>query len=391
MTKRCDVLYCEGTGDIVSAYAAWKQGKDLASETSGTFSSQLFEFCRLEGLTCHALAYSYYARPGTVVDASYTVQNLPRSDVRVWKVGYELTAILYAVRLLLLALRVRPRVILICSGVTDWAYLSLLRLSGAKIVPILHNTLWPEGFPPTMGLRQRVYRFVWRRSVWLTLAVSLACARQVRTIGGATIPVKVFKPSFPVASFGNMPSPRDFSSTPFRVMFAGRIEEEKGVFDILDMAERLPSVEFSLCGIGLALPEVARRIEARHLKNVITHGQLNRPQLIERYLDTHLVIVPTRSTFAEGFAMVAAEAILLLRPVLASFVVPASEVLGSAMIVAETDNVAAFVRAIQLLCRDERSYAQLVENARALRSVILDDSTSFLTILRSTLSTGHIG
>jgi hypothetical protein len=125
---------------------------------------------------------------------------LPRQRIRLPKIEYELSVFLYAARLLLLALRVRPKVILVASGVTDWGYLAVLRLSGAKIVPILHNALWPEGFRPKPGLRQRAYRFVWQRSVCLTLAVSPACARQVRSVAGP-VPVTVFKPSFPAASF----------------------------------------------------------------------------------------------------------------------------------------------------------------------------------------------
>jgi len=164
-------------------------------------------------------------------------------------------------------------------------------------------------------------------------------------------------------------------------MFAGRIEENKGVFDILDMAEALPTVEFSLCGDGQALPDITRQIGARTLRNVKTFGKLNRPQLLERYLDAHLVIVPTRSNFTEGFAMVVAEAILLLRPVITSRVVPAAEVLPGAVICVDTDRVQGYIDAIQGL--NAETYSRLVDNARALRPFILDDSTSFLAALRS--------
>jgi glycogen synthase len=380
MMQRRDILYCEVYGDIVAAHAAWAARGDFTGETSVTFSGQLFECCRLEGLTFHAVSYCDKAR--SVETASGTIANVPRWDFRIPKIGSELAVFLYALRLLLLAIRVRPRVIFICAGVTDWAYLPLLRLSGAKLAPVMHNTLWPDGFRPRVGLRQRIYRFVWRRCVWLTLAVSPACARQVQSVAG-NVPVIVFRPNFPAASFAEPPVPKEFTSAPLRVMFAGRIEEEKGVFDILDMAEALPAVEFSLCGDGQALPEIRRQIGARALRNVKTFGKLNRPQLLERYLDAHLVIVPTRSIFPEGFAMVVAEAILLLRPVITSPVVPAAEVFPGAVICVDTDRVQGYIDAIQGL--NAETYSRLVDNARALRPFILDDSTSFLAALRSSI------
>jgi glycogen(starch) synthase len=381
MTQRRDVLYCEGPGDIVASYASWKRGIDHPSETSLTYSGQFFEFCRLENLTFHAV--SYCTRAETVVDGMSIVSNLPRRNFRIPKIGYELTVFLYSLRLLMLALRERPKMIYIDSGVTDWAYLPLLWLSGAKIVPALHNALWPEGFRPTgigAKLRHAVYRFVWRHCIWHTLAVSAACGRQVMAIAGP-VPVTLFTGRFPAATFQEIPAPKDHTSKPFRVMFAGRIEENKGVFDILSIAEKLPDIEFTLCGDGSALDEVRRKAGS----NVTITGRLNRAELVAHYLETHIVIVPTRSTFAEGFAQVVAEAILLLRPVVTSPVVPASEALAGAIMLARTDDARSYAEAIREIQMDEQSYLQLVANARWLRSSILDESTGFLAALRATI------
>jgi glycosyltransferase involved in cell wall biosynthesis len=201
----------------------------------------------------------------------------------------------------------------------------------------------------------------------------------------AAVPVIVFKPSFPVASFKDAPQ-KNFADAPFRVMYAGRIEENKGVFDVLKMAEKLPHVEFSMCGDGSALPEIKRQIIVRRLKNVKTYGNLARPELVEQYRAAHLVVVPTRSTFAEGFAMVAAEAILMLRPVITSQVVPASEVLAKAIVCVKTDDAEAYASAIEKLSMDETAYIALVKGAQDLRQFILGDATSFCAGLRSVVS-----
>ena len=84
--------------------------------------------------------------------------------------------------------------------------------------------------------------------------------------------------------------------------------------------------------------------------------------------------------------MVVAEAILLLRPVISSPVVPAAEVLHSAVLSVPTDDVGCYVDAIRSLSdpRDGGAYSRLVDKAAALRSCILDDSTSLLEVLRAT-------
>jgi glycosyltransferase involved in cell wall biosynthesis len=375
MTTGCNALYCEGPGDIVGAFRAWQKGADFAKETAVTHSGQFFEFCRRESASFYAV--SYCDRAETVSDGRNTVANLPRPGIRIPKIGYELTVLLYVVRLLLLALRIRPRVIYVTSGVTDWAYLPILRLSGAKLVPILHNTLWPEGFAPRMGLRQRVYGWVWRHCVWRTLAASPACIRQLSRVAATPVAATLFMPTFPAASFPEVRS-APVAEEPFRVLFVGRIDETKGVFDLLEMASQLPHVLFSVCGEGSQLPEVRRQIAARGLGNVTVHGRLERPALIQQYLAAHVVVVPTTSRFCEGFAMVVAEAILLLRPVITNPVVPAAEVLPGAVISVPTDDTAAYVRAIERLRCEKDEYARLVQGARELRALILDDSTSFL-------------
>lgn len=386
-----DILYCEGPGDIVAAYMSWKQGRGHSSETSLTFSGQVFEFCRLQ---CRSLcAISYCARSETIVDPGYVVMNLPRWRINVPKIGYDFSLFLYTLRLLLLALRIRPKVILVASGVTGWHVCSLLRLSGARLVPVLHNTLWPEGWRPSgpiACLRRWTYSFFWKRCVSLTLVVSLAARRQVEEVlHGLSRPILLFRPSFPAAAFREPPPPKDFNDRPFRVMFAGRIEEDKGVFDLLAIAQELQatsegSFEFTICGDGSALAALRQQIDHLGLQGLVkVYGRLDRADLVARYLESHVVIVPTRTSFAEGYALVVAEAILMLRPVVTCSVVPAAEMLSAAVILASPNDVLSYVSCIEALSMNAEMYLQLVENARRLRPEILDNSASFLAILRS--------
>jgi hypothetical protein len=84
--------------------------------------------------------------------------------------------------------------------------------------------------------------------------------------------------------------------------------------------------------------------------------------------------------------MVAAEAILLLRPVITSQVVPASEVLAKAIVCVTTDDSETYASAIRKLSVDETAYIALIKGAQDLRQFILDDATSFAAGLRSVVS-----
>lgn len=389
---RRDILYCEGPGDIVLSYTSWKLGQDFKSETSVTFSEQLFEFCAEEGLSLHAISYG--PRAAIVVDADCTVENKPRLQIGLPKIGYALSLLIYAFRLLVLVLRIRPRFVLICPGVVGWLLAPLLGVTGAKIVPILHNALWPIGNRPkgsSQALKDLAHRVFWRHFVWQTLTVSAALEAQVRQVAkaGHTLPIITFQPSFPRSAFGNVPLPKRFEDRPFKVLYVGRIEENKGALDVVDIASRLLATSpngflFDICGDGAALACLRDRVRALGLDGwVRVHGQLDRPALLQRYAEAHVVLVPTRTTFTEGFAMVVAEAILCLRPVVSCAVVPATQTFAGAVMLAEPDDIGSYVNVLGQLSTDVRLYQALVAEAGRLRPEILDDRKSFLAGLRA--------
>lgn len=380
---RLDVLYVEGPGDIVAAFESWRAGKEHASETSVTFSSQLFGHCRAQGRSLMAL--SYCTRPAVIRDGDWVVANMPRAMLRVPKVGYHLSLLWYAMRIAAKAIRHRPRLILVTSGVISWSMVWALRWTGAAVVPILHNALWAEGLPPSGRLRDLA---PWRSSdPPPTLVVSAAIRRQLGIVNAYAGSRSIeFRPAFAEAEFP-APSPPDHGTRPFRVLFVGRLEVEKGILDLAEIASRLEWVRpgrfhFDVCGSGSQAEALDQALHGRGLERIVTvWGRLQRAELIDRYRAAHVVIVPTRSSFAEGFAQVVAESILLLRPVVTSPVVPASEPYASAVELAVTDDVASYVNAVVRLADDRRRYDSLAHACAGLRAQILDRSMSFESAL----------
>lgn len=98
-----------------------------------------------------------------------------------------------------------------------------------------------------------------------------------------------------------------------RVAFAGRLAPEKNVAAIIDAAERLPRLNFTLAGKG-PLETLVRR-KSIQLPNLNYAGHLDREGVVRLFDDSDVVILPSR---IEAFGTVALEAMSRARLVLVS-------------------------------------------------------------------------
>lgn len=359
------IFYALGPGNAVDSYRKWKAGLDCTSETSLTFSGQFFDFCRSQGVCAYAVS-SHPARE-VLRDHAVVVENRPKPLADPRGVLFHLNQVWYGLSLSISALRFRADVVIVDSGSTHWFVLSLLSLLRVRVVASLHNSYWPKGFVPT-GLVKRIIRrmdgWFWRHSAAATLCVSPECQRQVESLAG--------RPNGPVFQFRCQFRPQDFQAVapapphgerPFRVLFAGRVEREKGVFDLLEIAKRLKraapgQLRLEICGGGESLEELRKTIADEGLEtDVEVRGRLNRPELLAAYGNAHVVIVPTRSSFCEGMPMVAAEAVLTGRPVVTSRLSNALDVLDGALVEAQPDDPDSYVQCLRRLMTESDYYA----------------------------------
>jgi glycosyltransferase involved in cell wall biosynthesis len=96
------------------------------------------------------------------------------------------------------------------------------------------------------------------------------------------------------------------------VAFAGRVSTEKGVDVLLAAAASMPHLDFKVAGVGPVLSAMM----AQAPKNVHFVGQLAYNDLLDFYRQARLLVVP--SVWFEPFGMVAADAMALGLPVVAS-------------------------------------------------------------------------
>ncbi|WP_420238067.1 glycosyltransferase family 4 protein [Telmatobacter bradus] len=390
---RC-IVYALGPGDVAGHFRLCQEGKQPPFQMCNAFSEQFFEACRDR---YRLVLISSHERRDVFMLGPHRMENLPRSPLYARSgLGHHLDMFFYGLGIVFRALRNRASAVIVDSGTTHWFLLALLWLFRIPVIAVFHNTLWPAGFPPqgrAARLLLSLNGWFFRRIAAASACVSPECMRQVQTAAGQTHgPVYQYRAQYRTGFLSTVPPP-DHASTPFRILFLGRIQDFKGVFLLLDAAEQLER-EFpgrfvwKIVGSGPAEAQLTRQIQERGLQSIVQMpGPLaNAAEALATLTWAHLVTVPTTSAFFEGLAMTAAEAALSGRPALVSSVVPAAEVLGAAALRFETDNLDAFTDALRLLAFDATAYAHAQQATAAASSQFYDRSRSLGAVLEQALA-----
>ena len=356
------ILYLAGPGDVAGTYRHWVAGHDDPSEVSITYSAQFYEICRREGAA--ALVISSCPKPDSISDGNIRIVHRSRPLISSHGIGYHLSQIIYALQTMLTALFFRPDVVII-TNVTHWFLFAPFAWLGVWVIPSMHSALWPVGFRPA-GIVQRIVArlngWFWRRIADSTICVSSECQRQIEELAGRLKgPIRVVYAQYRQESFETIATPPD-SAKGFHILYAGRIEREKGVFDLLDMAEQLErrqpgKLQWEICGEGDCLEELTAAVQRKGMAALFKlRGKLNREEMREVYGWSHVVVVPTKSSFAEGLNKVAVESMLAGRPLVTSRLCNAIELMGEAVCDVPPNDTAAYAEAIWQLVTDPELY-----------------------------------
>jgi glycosyltransferase involved in cell wall biosynthesis len=387
------VFYAAGPGDAIRAHNNWAQDQHDPTEVSVTFSSQVEQFCKDAGASLYIVCHP--PQKAFLRDGPTTIEHRPKPLPNGRGPLYHLRELWYGLSLLITAVRFRANVAILDSGCTHFFWQGLFRLFGMKVIPVLHNTLWPSGYRPTKPIQRFVLwldKYFWRHVPHAVVCVSPECERQVRALAGYTErPFYHTRAQFEPEYFSRVAPPPPHSQRPFRIMFIGRVNRIKGVFDILEMAENLERsvpgrVKWEICGRGPDLNALRSLHAEKGLDGVVDlRGWTSLDDLVYVYGRSHASIVPTRSSFTEGLAMTAAESILANRPVITSPVVPALEVLRPAAVEANTDDVDSYVGQILKLIDDADCYQRMVDACPTLAAPFYDRNNGLTAVLHRIL------
>jgi len=384
------VFHTAGLGRIIEAHEYWKRKEHFPSEVTITFSSQFEQFCQDIGAEAYIVGYN--SKKGIVRDGPITVEQRPKPLPGARGALYHIGEILYGLGLLATALRFRANLAVIDSGTTHYFVTTLFRLMGIRVVPVLHNTIWPHGFPPTRLIPRLICwldAWFYRHVATAVIGVSPECVRQVEQLTpGRHPPLYQIRAQFMPEYFAQIPPPPPYDQRPFQMMFLGRVNRDKGVFDILQMAQKVEAREpgrvcWEICGSGSDLEELKRRRGEMGLESIVKiRGWTPLSDLIDVYARSHAAIVPTRSSFIAGLEMTAAEAILAGRPLITNPVVPALEVLRPACVEARTDDVDSHVEAVMKLISDREYYEALRRACPEMAKPFYDREQGLTAVLK---------
>lgn len=388
MPKQLRILYASGPEDVTEAYNFWVKNQDVPSQVSVPYCRQFYE-------VCHALDARGYAIAPTrksqyLEEEKFIVESCPVPLKNASGIVYHLQQIWCALRLLIRAIRFRANVAVISSGNTHWFVLPMFSWLGINVIPSLHCVLWRKYAAKSLSdkLSLKLGKYFFSKECRGILTVSHDIAEQVDELTeGKHPPIFEFFPTFRRSDFANITEP-SMSSDTFRILFAGRVEENKGVFDLLEIAKRfsaegIKEIVFDICGTGSALDSLRLAgSEAKVEENFICHGYCKKPKMREMFSQSHVVIVPTRTDFVEGFNRVVGESILAHRPVVTSAVCPALSYVQDAVMEVPPNDIQAYGDALLELYKNPSLYEAKRQACLRVQEQFYDVERSWGTALK---------
>lgn len=374
------IAFIAGPGDVVGTFEHWVDGRHDPRTPVIAYSSMFYSV--VDALRAEALVLEEHGRQPGTAKPGFTFQYTPRRRNR-GGLGYRLDQRAFSSDVLRRLRSFRPHIIL--AGIDAPPGLLARLPRSARLVLTIHNTFWPMGRPPT-GIKARLKLSSMARPMRRfasAVCTSQECADQLRSLGGPSRTSFVEVPQILQDFLPQVAEPRQ---TARRILFLGRIEEAKGIFDLLAafeaVADQWPDLSLTYAGAGMAETELRTRISAsRHASRISFLGQLPAKAVHEQLERSDLLVCPTRTSFAEGLALVVVEAAAHGVPTLLSSIIPAKALVPGACAEFPADDTAALAAELRRLVERPDDYRALAAKLQQRRNDFVDRSRSWGTLL----------
>jgi len=390
--KQLRVFYAAGPGHVIGTFIHWKSGQDEPFEPAVAYSAQFYEVCR----EFNARGYVVTACPqrGFLREGLFRLEHRPYRLRAAGGILYHLGQIWNGLGLIASAIRFRADVAIIAEG-SHWFLFSSLALARVKVVPSLQSRVFDPSRHTGLFHRTiaRLNGSFFARACFAIMSMPHELTDQiVELTRGRQRKFIEFLPLYRRQAFEQI-TPPQFAQRPFVVLYVGRIEADKGVFDLLNVARRLSvgqrsDFTFHICGDGSALSDLRRAAaEARLSDRFRCHGHCDRFKVREMYGHSHVVVVPTRTESGEGFYKVTVEAILCGRPVITSSAWTAwKSVFPEAIVEVAPNDPHAYADAIVRLSEDRQFFERKSRACLTVQTQFYDLDLSWSGAFRRVLS-----
>jgi glycosyltransferase involved in cell wall biosynthesis len=160
------------------------------------------------------------------------------------------------------------------------------------------------------------------------------------------------------------------STNRLRILFVGRIESFKGVFDALDAFEKVfklhPNSEFLILGSGSKEQELKDIVEKKKLRKVVTITKSDYSKLPEIYRSCDIFIGPSKKDryWKEQFGMVFLEAMASGLPIISYDSGSIREVVGSTGLLSRENDLKSLSSDLERLVSSPKMRVELGKKAR---------------------------
>ncbi|RRH67913.1 glycosyltransferase family 4 protein [Falsigemmobacter faecalis] len=377
------LAFMAGPGDVVGTYEQWAAGRHDVRVPVLSYSAQFYSL--VAALGAEALIITAGPEQPTVPDPRFHFVCVGRNhSARGLK--WHLAERDYARRLATVINDWSPDAVILSGDLKPTAYHAIANKT--RLFLTLHGSFWPMG-RRSNRLRNRFDQ--WRLGRALTRAegavsTSVECARQFKILAGARHRVETEMPQI-MAEHLTAARRRERAR---RLLFLGRIEANKGVFDLLAafgaVAARFPDARLTLAGTGSADEILTEAIDQHDAREQIEFAGLLDAKGVHAALGkADLLICPTQADVTEGLALVVLEAAAQGVPSVTSSVVPAAETAGAACVTFPANDVEALRTTLMRLMENHEAYTTLAGKAAEIRPLMLDRSLGWGSCLARVL------
>jgi glycosyltransferase involved in cell wall biosynthesis len=383
------IAYLSGPVEAEHVYYNWKEGKE-PTHFGTNYLMQFFDLCSEYGSSAYVITTRSQGWSHSQHGA-FQFENMPLPE-NISGAYYHIKMLCWCIRALIKVIRFKPDLFVVTAVQNYWfLFTPLLLFKRTTIVPSVHCTLWPKFGRVRLSWRLLL---LLNKSIFFPLISNIMCvspdiADQLITMNiSKEARIELFLPTYSRDQFVSINPIELNRSKPLKILYMGRIEQNKGVYDLLKIARQLAEFapnefQIDICGAGSELSNLRTQIAAEGLgSSVICHGFCN-SNTIRRFLGlSHVVVVPTTSSFEEGFNKVCIEAVLAGRPVITSAVCPALSTVRKAAVEVRPDSVSDYVEALRALKSDDDFYQSKCTETRALQKQFYDPNNSWLATIR---------
>ncbi len=378
------VLYLAGPGDAVDVLRRKAAGDTFEEVAHQPYSGQLFDAC--EALGAEVLSVSWHKREDDFRHGGMRALN--RSNHLDGKSGlaYHAANARFAFDVARDVWREDADVLLTSTEPHPFL-LEPLIAQGLKVVTAIHATLLPVFKDAGRGTKAAVdlAKHFYEKSCYAILSHPGPCTTQIVDLTqGNHRPIVEFLPLYRADFFdGVTPPPKRAPGEKLRIIQVGRLEANKGVFDLIEVARRAKAdgrsdLHFDVCGTGGALEEARKKVKELGIEDTfVLHGWTEMDQLRRLWSESHAAVVATTTDFVEGFNQVIVEALLVGRPIVTSRVCPSLEFARDSALEAPPNDPGAYYRHLASLADDPALYDRLQRNCARQAQVFLDPTKSF--------------